>query len=127
MGKGVAQDTRREPQNLAAQDFFPQGWGRTGVIPSPGGRLTLLDPGSSSEAPQGGGTQGRGHPGEPGLAKRPGAQAGSSPSPSPRLRSPRAHPGTSVTAASAVAPSASSGAREKSGSQLAPSVAIFLL
>lgn len=36
-------------------------------------------------------------------------------------------PGNSVTAASAVAPSVSPGARDKSGSQLALSVAIFLL
>lgn len=46
--------------------------------------------------------------------------------PNPHLhRSPR--PGNSVTAASAVAPSVSPGARDKSGSQLALSVAIFLL
>lgn len=46
--------------------------------------------------------------------------------PSPRLHGSR-RPENSVTAASAVAPSVSPGVRDKSGSQLALSVAIFLL
>lgn len=69
------------------------------------------------EAPQ------EGTPGGKGTRKSLGLRS----APKAPIPVPRAHPGTSVTAASAGAPAASSGAREKSGSQLAPSVAIFLL
>ena len=109
-----AEATRGEPREPGGPGLLPARLGKEAGSPT---QAAASPRPRGMRHPQEGAPRGERTRKSPGWQSAPGA-------PTPE---PRAHPGTSVTAASAGALAASSAAREKSGSQLAPSVAIFLL